>query len=448
MSIHSSIQPLVAILFSLCMQSPALAQDPPKVVELGPRHMAMDVDAEKTTTLTIKFDQRMNHGGRSICGGGPAMPRIVSIRWKSGDTVEITVKLEPDHSYHMSLNCPSAKNFRSAKGISLAPTPWSFTTLPKVLLPMKEQRKINKKAFKALGDKLASKYSYYDLKKINWRKLFKTHEKSILSSRTNTIWARNVAEMLKVTNDLHLSLRASEQVFGAGSRRIDPLFRNKVLPQYFAKLKRGPKGTLVGTTKDGIGYLMISSWTDRVDIAAVEKHLEALCADRSIKALVLDVRVNSGGGELLARRVARFFVKGSPVYAKNVTRVAKGKKGMTPVLSRRIQGNEAKQRFRRPVAILISRYCMSSNEAFVLMMKQAEKSTLVGQQTYGSSGNPKRHDLPNGVIAVLPSWKALRLDGTCFEGEGIAPDVEVVPSEKELESKDPILVKALSLLRK
>ena len=96
----------------------------------------------------------------------------------------------------------------------------------------------------------------------------------------------------------------------------------------------------------------------------------------------------------------------------------------------------------------MSRYCMSSCEAFLLMMKQAEQSTLIGQRSYGSSGNPKGHKLKNGVEIVLPSWKALRPDGTCFEGNGIVPDIKVTATDKDLKKRDPILEKALEHLRK
>jgi C-terminal processing protease CtpA/Prc len=72
---------------------------------------------------------------------------------------------------------------------------------------------------------------------------------------------------------------------------------------------------------------------------------------------------------------------------------------------------------------------------------------VVGQKTYGSSGNPRPHPLPNDVTIFVPSWQDLRLDGTCFEGEGLAPDIEVKVEPKDLEVKDPILEKALALLR-
>ncbi len=90
---------------------------------------------------------------------------------------------------------------------------------------------------------------------------------------------------------------------------------------------------------------------------------------------------------------------------------------------------------------------MSSNEAFVLMMRQAQDCTVVGQRTYGSSGNPRPHDLPNGVTNHVPSWQALRPDGSGFEGEGLVPDVVVVVEASDLARTDPILEKAIAVLR-
>ena len=147
-------------------------------------------------------------------------------------------------------------------------------------------------------------------------------------------------------------------------------------------------------------------------------------------------------------KIAAWFVDGSHVYGKDRFRIKAGKEGFGPVLERSIEGNgDPKRRCSQKVALLTSRYVMSSNESFVLMMKQANDCTVVGQPTYGSSGNPKPHELPNGVTIVIPSWQDLRLDGTCFEGEGLRPDVEVAVNDKDLESKDPILERALDLLR-
>jgi C-terminal processing protease CtpA/Prc len=80
------------------------------------------------------------------------------------------------------------------------------------------------------------------------------------------------------------------------------------------------------------------------------------------------------------------------------------------------------------------------------MMKQVPNCKLVGTTSYGSSGNPKPVDLGNAVTVYLPSWKALRPDGTCFEGQGIAPDVSISVTGTELETADPVLQAALILV--
>jgi C-terminal processing protease CtpA/Prc len=99
------------------------------------------------------------------------------------------------------------------------------------------------------------------------------------------------------------------------------------------------------------------------------------------------------------------------------------------------------------VAVLMGPLNMSSCEAFLLMMKQAEKATLVGMDSYGSSGNPQPHSLLPGLTVLLPSWQALRPDGSMFEGEGIAPHIHVPTKPADLVNDDPVLQEALLRLR-
>jgi C-terminal processing protease CtpA/Prc len=90
---------------------------------------------------------------------------------------------------------------------------------------------------------------------------------------------------------------------------------------------------------------------------------------------------------------------------------------------------------------------MSSCESFLLMMKQVSGCKLIGRRSYGSSGNPQPVVLANGVIAQLPCWQDLRPDGSCFEGEGIAPDVDIPGEAKDFAARDPVLEAALKQLR-
>ncbi|MBL9076640.1 MAG: Ig-like domain-containing protein [Planctomycetes bacterium] len=419
------------------------AQQAPKVVSLSPPHLG-EVDAKTTTKLVVVFDQPMDTNGVSFCGGGPTFPPSTRPPyWPDAKTVVVEVELAPDHEYALSLNCPAASNFRAANGAPLAPVPWSFTTLPTNLRPAAAQKQRNQKALKQLLQTIDERYSHRDLRVLDWKRLRQQHEKAILAARTDRGFAAAAADMLRATEDLHLYLRCGDATFGTGSRAVDPLFRRPLLDRYVQVAPAGPQ-VLAGRTADGIGYLLIGAWTAEVDPEVAGGAITELA---DTHAMVIDVRPNSGGDELLAQRVAAWFVVGTHTYAKNRFRERPGKDGFGPVLERRITGLGEDRHYGKPIAVLTSRYVMSSNESFVLMLRQAPDCVTVGQPTYGSSGNPKPFELGNDVTVVVPTWQDLRLDGTCFEGEGLAPDVLVPCTAEDLASRDPILEQALALLR-
>lgn len=437
---------LALCLLSVC--AAALTQDdgPPRIVSLSPAHEALEVDATKVTQLVAVFDRPMSQGGWSFCGGGPKFPKFKDKpRWKDAKTIVVDVELQPDHEYALSLNCPVGQNFRSADGVALAPVPWSFATLPEQPLDPRAQQAQNRKSLDALLKVLASSYSYYDLRITDWKQHAEQHRDAILGAGSTRAWAAAAAKMLEPTEDIHLYLRYREQTYATGRRAVDSLFRPRLLSKYLAQVTNVCDNAIAGRTEDGIGYLLIASWASAADIDAVEKALGEL---RTVKALIVDVRPNSGGDERLAQRIAAWFVDGRKVYARNRIRVRAGKSGFGPILDRAVTGNrDPNQCYVGPIAVLTSRYVMSSNESFVLMLRQAPECTVVGQPTFGSSGNPKPHDLPNGVTIFVPCWQDLRPDGTCFEGEGLAPDVDVPVDPVELDKRDPILERALELLR-
>lgn len=429
-----------ALWFTTCCA--VVAQEVPKVVSLEPPN-GSEVDAKECKQLVVKFDRAMSTGGQSICGGGATYPKLAGQwHWQDDRTLVVDVELAPDHEYQLSVNCPAARNTRSKDGASLEPTPWSFTTVPAKLRPAAEQKQRNQKALSALMKALDASYSHRDLRVKDWKQLEKDGRAGVLAAKTDRGFAAAAAAMLKPADDLHLYLRFGEQTFGTGSRAVDSLFR-RPLVEKLVKVTQVGKQVLAGRTSDGIGYLLIGAWNQDVDPERVGGAIVEL-ADTN--AMVLDVRPNAGGDEQLAQKVAAWFVAGTKVYARNRYRGG-GKDGFGEAMDRTLTGNGDDRRYDRPIAVLTSRYVMSSNESFVLMCKQAKDCVVVGQPTFGSSGNPKPFDLGNGVTALIPSWQDLLPDGSPFEGKGIVPDVSVSCTAQDLETHDPILEKALELLR-
>ncbi|HEY3862004.1 MAG TPA: S41 family peptidase [Verrucomicrobiae bacterium] len=106
------------------------ARKSPEIVEMNPANEAGDVDPA-LSELRVTFDVPMG-GGMSWCGGGPNFPEVAAgakPHWsEDGRTCVLPVKLKPGRSYNLGLNSASFHNFRSAKGVPLAPVAYSFRT--------------------------------------------------------------------------------------------------------------------------------------------------------------------------------------------------------------------------------------------------------------------------------------------------------------------------------
>ena len=101
----------------------------PQIVELYPNNGANEIDPG-TTQLRVTFDRDMNTNGFSICEEAVGSVQWVGRpKWINARTVVADVKLEAGRKYDLSLNCPSAQNFRSAAtDAALKPVAWTFTT--------------------------------------------------------------------------------------------------------------------------------------------------------------------------------------------------------------------------------------------------------------------------------------------------------------------------------
>jgi len=197
-------------------------------------------------------------------------------------------------------------------------------------------------------------------------------------------------------------------------------------------------------TEDGIGYVLVTGLSDQELGAHVDKALEALADTWS---LVIDLRANGGGDELLARQVAGRFTDAARVYSKNRYRAGPKHDQLGPLLERTFEPR-GPWRYESPVVCLFGRRTMSSAESFALMLAQCPEVTTLGSPTAGSSGNPRRLELECGISVNMPRWIDFDPAENPIERVGVAPDVPVEAAPEELTAEvDPVFATALARLR-
>ena len=279
---------------------------------------------------------------------------------------------------------------------------------------------------------------------LDWDATGKSHRNQIAGVETVFDAAAVIADMLTQLEDLHVWVKAGEDWL-PGFRRERPLNASwKASQRAFPDWQMAGDELFWGRTSDGIGYVNVVGLNHADLPERFDSVLEKLA---DTWALVLDLRFNGGGDELLARPMAGRFADVSRVYSKNRYRDGPRHDQLGPVLERRFEPR-GPWRYESPVVCLWGRCTMSSAESFALMMAQCSQVITMGDTSAGSSANPRRLELACGITVNLPRWMDLDPDGNPIERIGIAPAVPVQAAPDAFtDESDPVLQAALERLR-
>ena len=428
---------------------PCIAR-PPKVIRMIPENGAANVKPGPTK-IRILFDQDMGKG-YSLCGSGENYPEIIGEpKWASRRALVFSTNLKPNHDYRFGINSQSAQNFKSVRGEPAEVLVVQFRTAGDGLESSGNSATVskqdNQKAINELRKAIDNKYSYKDEKDVDWNELFEKYNDSLLNADNAEDFAKNAGLMLAHTKDKHIWLTVGEQHVSAYINPVTPNANLPLLPKLVPNFKKHNDNICTGKFPDGLGYIYIDSWSSNQKQDFDQLYV-ALKEFSKAPGLIIDVRGNGGGSDMIAQEFAGCFIDSPTIYAKYVYRDINSSDGFSKVHEGILQPNKGRPRYKGKVAVLSGPVVMSSCEAFVLMMKQVPNCKIIGEPTQGSSGNPKPHDLGNGVTVYLPSWKAMLPDGTCFEGKGIRPDVLIKARPDQITTKDPVIEAALKELRK
>ena len=178
---------------------------------------------------------------------------------------------------------------------------------------------------------------------------------------------------------------------------------------------------------------------------ALAKAFETIAAR---KRLVLDMRGNPGGTDLLGQALARHLVAPPVPYFSLASR-KDGAWTRTSLIH--ADAGRGAPRFDGPVACLIDEETFSVADNFAACLRDTHPDvTFVGRPTGGGSGAPRTFTLPATKARVtFCTMRVWAPKGEIVEGNGVKPDVDVVPTRAQvLAGDDAVLEAALAALHR
>ena len=188
---------------------------------------------------------------------------------------------------------------------------------------------------------------------------------------------------------------------------------------YIAAFHVGPYATIENPT----------ALDQRAAIAAEMDKAIALFNTEGAKAVIVDLSINFGGYDFVAREIARRFTK-EPVkaYSKQAldtqNRIAPTVYEITP----------ADQTFTGPVLLLTSNATVSGGEILTMSLRALPNVTHYGETTRGALSDKLEKPLSNGWTITLSNEEYLDAEQVLWEGRGILPDQPLTV----FESADPL----------
>jgi carboxyl-terminal processing protease len=225
-----------------------------------------------------------------------------------------------------------------------------------------------------------------------------------------------------------------------------------------------------------IAYFQVGTFGDNKVIDDFKQILPEL---RKGKAVILDLRFNGGGSSSIGAEILKYFTDadltgsvwqtrehlaaykawGSYNKEKNKYILSEFERKTIDVYNgnywhrgdtMRFANNIKEPKIKTPLVVLIGNGTASAAEDFLIMLNGLPNRAIVmGQPSYGSTGQPLSFDMPGGGSARICTKKDTYPDGKEFVGVGVIPDIIVQRNINDmLAGKDAELEAAIKELNK
>lgn len=299
--------------------------------------------------------------------------------------------------------------------------------------------------FRSLWKQIDEYYCFFDYKNIDWNAIYNKYSVQINDSLDRYQLFDVLGKMLAELQDGHTNLISTFNVsrFWNWHENYPDNFNSVVHRQYMGTDYFIAGGLRYRILMDSIGYVYYGNFS----IVVGEAHLDEMFLHfKDCKALIFDVRNNSGGTLTYSERIASRFINEKMTVGYIQHKTGPGHNDFSEPYPIKLEPSKRVKWF-RPVALLTNRSCYSATNDFVSKMKQFQQVTVIGDRTGGGCGLPFHAELPNGWSVRFSSSPMLNAQKEITES-GIDPDIKVdIAESDQLKNIDTIIEEALNYLK-
>jgi len=294
--------------------------------------------------------------------------------------------------------------------------------------------------FNYLWNEVDKKYSYFELKNIDWDQIKIKYQAKITQDMGEEKLFKVLADMLKELKDDHTNLMSPFDVSRYDvALKNDVNFRMRTIEEFYI-----PKAMYSGgishdfLSDEKIGYIRYSSFMNGISDATLDFILKRY---KNTKGLILDLRDNGGGNIQNVPLLLERFSSQKTLVGYFKTRNGKNRTDFSEKQSFYI-GSYAGVRYEKPLMVLIDRGSFSATTMFSLATKSFPTIKLIGDTTGGGGGLPNGGQLPNGWTYRFSISQLIDLEGNSYAESGVSPNINASFDWSDL-TKDEILDRAV-----
>lgn len=322
--------------------------------------------------------------------------------------------------------------------------------------------------FEVFAETYKDNYAYFELNEINWDSLYKTAKEKINSNTTEVELYLVIQEMIDSLKDNHGSIEPADEVYELVEEQNAAEEENEqqkeygdfeiagLVADYYLNENLTKDSWLInwGKMENNIGYIQIktmflyadlslsnslvkengfvSTYMDAFnnlsyeqqiaeEVAGIRNVMDTIMEDlKGTKYIIIDVRFNGGGQDVVALEVLSRFNTGRKQIASKKARHHKGFTMKVPIFL-----EPAKNPYTKPVYLLTSQQSASATDMMALSSMELNQLKRIGSHTNGAISDALEKTLPNGWYFSVSNEIYTDVNDKCYENIGVPVDFEL-----------------------